>query len=386
MAPRIVLSDSWKLNDTVIERTFHPVGQGGFYTEVIQRYWCSSEEFVVVYDCGTLSAKATAMGVIDQFFTLRKVKKIDLLIISHFDADHVNLIPYLFDQGIQVSKVLVPYISKEEFRLTFLFCATQESEEDRKVAINVLTGVFPEYAKELDVLDEGNIFADTTVLYVDSITTDNGDFEPEEQVDIDELTESFSKIGGKRKLSTKYAPKWFLLPRNYDFENQRENLELALFNAGMSYTELSCVKKLRDSSSLNLIRRIYKDLEGTVNQTSLLVLTGVWSAERTVRAGCLLSGDFPTDKVEVRSLFPVNSCENLELVQVPHHGSSAHFDIHNFLPNRIDAIAVVHAGHTNRYDHPRTKTLVEVSKRVAGTLIVTEKSLLTTFMLTLANS
>ncbi len=64
---------------------FYPVGQGCFYAGSIKN---DIEEFVIVYDCGTISSRNYLLDSIDEF--KRHYKKIDLLMISHFDEDHVN--------------------------------------------------------------------------------------------------------------------------------------------------------------------------------------------------------------------------------------------------------------------------------------------------------
>ena len=43
------------LSHVTMTRTFHPVGQGAFYSEVFSLE--GGEEFTVVYDCGTESDK-----------------------------------------------------------------------------------------------------------------------------------------------------------------------------------------------------------------------------------------------------------------------------------------------------------------------------------------
>lgn len=70
-----------------IIRTFHPIGQGAFYSERI-------DNFNMVYDCGSVSeSEKKQKKVISQSFS--KNDDINVLVISHFDEDHINLIPIL---------------------------------------------------------------------------------------------------------------------------------------------------------------------------------------------------------------------------------------------------------------------------------------------------
>jgi hypothetical protein len=61
----------------MIVRTFHPIGQGAFYSE-------RNEKFNMVYDCGEWKDSNYANKVVKQSFGTTDT--IDLLFISHFVA------------------------------------------------------------------------------------------------------------------------------------------------------------------------------------------------------------------------------------------------------------------------------------------------------------
>lgn len=82
---------------------FHAIGQGCFYTGSIKT---NSDEFVFVYDCGTHSPYAHLSESIQGF--KKQHKKINLLVISHFDEDHINGLKELLS-GISCDKVIIPY-------------------------------------------------------------------------------------------------------------------------------------------------------------------------------------------------------------------------------------------------------------------------------------
>lgn len=89
-------------------RTFHPVGQGAFYTE---QHYVDSSVLTVVYDCGLLTPKK------EQF--RRKVATalppgsvIDLLFLSHFHADHVNGLDELKKRYV-IRTVVLPKLTEE---------------------------------------------------------------------------------------------------------------------------------------------------------------------------------------------------------------------------------------------------------------------------------
>ena len=75
----------------MIIRTFHPVGQGAFYSE-------RHNDFNIVYDCGT-EWKNRGKKVIDKTIqsSFSKEDVIDILFISHFDYDHVSKIKVFYN-------------------------------------------------------------------------------------------------------------------------------------------------------------------------------------------------------------------------------------------------------------------------------------------------
>lgn len=82
------------------ERFIFPVGQGGFAGERI-------EDYVVVFDCGSISSTSMLESCIDHVY--REIDHVDLMFISHFDNDHVNGIRYLLSYLI-VKRAVVSWI------------------------------------------------------------------------------------------------------------------------------------------------------------------------------------------------------------------------------------------------------------------------------------
>ncbi len=92
----------------MIERIFHPIGQGAFYSE---RH--TSCNINIVYDCGTTNPKSLAkQRVVSQSFSKDDV--IHILFISHFDKDHISLIDTLKKAVKRIEKVVLPLLHDEE--------------------------------------------------------------------------------------------------------------------------------------------------------------------------------------------------------------------------------------------------------------------------------
>jgi hypothetical protein len=95
------------------EFTIHPIGQGFFYSGKITHN--SKIKFRMVFDCGSVTSGAGQEEVDiyrDDDFLYDKT--LDLLVISHFDQDHVNHIGRLLANGIKVKKLVMPFITFSE--------------------------------------------------------------------------------------------------------------------------------------------------------------------------------------------------------------------------------------------------------------------------------
>lgn len=90
---------------------FYPVGQGLFTTGAIRRVdEIGRPRFLWVYDCGTLSSQKLVDDGISQLeiFT-RNRKRIDLLVLSHFDHDHISGVCRLLGK-FRVGTLMLPYM------------------------------------------------------------------------------------------------------------------------------------------------------------------------------------------------------------------------------------------------------------------------------------
>lgn len=111
---------------------FHPIGQGCFYTGKIELHNTNKTEFNFVYDCGTDSKKVFLNNAIDLYKETLTNKTLDLLIISHFDQDHVNGVVNLLD-GIKCKRLIIPYYTPIERLL--LFTTLIEEDEQYKLML-----------------------------------------------------------------------------------------------------------------------------------------------------------------------------------------------------------------------------------------------------------
>ena len=82
------------------------VGQGLFYIGEINL--SNRKTFKFIYDCGGNNIS----GAINQHITQDDV--IDMLVISHFDDDHINGLPDLFNKVSKIKRIFIPYYKEIE--------------------------------------------------------------------------------------------------------------------------------------------------------------------------------------------------------------------------------------------------------------------------------
>lgn len=112
------------------EFIIHPVGQGLFYSGIIK--FNSKVKFRMVFDCGSKgNSKSAGEEEVDNYRDIDYIenKILDLLVISHFDEDHVNHIGRLLADGIKVKKLVMPFITFTE-RLFLILRYFDENESD----------------------------------------------------------------------------------------------------------------------------------------------------------------------------------------------------------------------------------------------------------------
>lgn len=104
--------------DFDVKFDFHKVGQGLFYTGKISRETNDGEirDFNFVYDCGSQKRKKTEDPIDNYKDPIDNYKKenlknntIDLLVISHFDGDHIDGLDYLLNNDVKIKCAIIPY-------------------------------------------------------------------------------------------------------------------------------------------------------------------------------------------------------------------------------------------------------------------------------------
>jgi hypothetical protein len=103
---------------TLFQQKFkvHPVGQGLFYSGqiLLELPNNTAQEYKFVFDCGSMN-KTNCLDEIEEYHNVvfPENETLDLLVISHFDKDHVNHIFKLLENR-KVKKIITPFLNFNE--------------------------------------------------------------------------------------------------------------------------------------------------------------------------------------------------------------------------------------------------------------------------------
>ncbi len=363
----------------MIERIFHPIGQGAFYSE-------RHENFNIVYDCGNWRNTKLADRVVKQAFAENEV--VDILFISHFDYDHVNKIKTL-NKHTQIKKVIMPLLHNNEKNLLINLY--------RALNFSILTLI--ENPQEF--------FGEKTQIITISPSENNespmnDNIEP---IDLDNLTTSNIQSGSILRKNFK-SYEWIFIPFNYEYKTRNNELERLLSENGFD------VEKLKTDSNYTIneviasrkkIKDIYTKVSGNINQNSMLLYSGInclhkndceqkvfcfdypfryfrcddvfhhirWHkiARKRYRVSCIYTGDSDLNVVRIKSIFR-NFWKSVGTIQIPHHGDIKSFD-KSVLNNKY-YLCPISVGEKNSYGHPSSKVIANILSQDSCPILVTE--------------
>lgn len=370
----------------MIQRIFHTIGQGAFYSE-------RHENINIVFDCGTEwknRAKSIFNKVITQSF--KKNEIIDILFISHFDYDHVSKIDTLKKKVKKIERVVLPLLHKNEKILLSNFYGALD--------LNILTLInSPEeyFGKE------------TKIIYVrPSENTESPISENIEPQDLDDITKPDDadniEIESGTKIRINGLKNWIFIPFNNDYIKNHQDLKTELTTEGFDVKKLSndsnytlneIVKDLSISKSNGgkKFQDIYDRLNGKINQNSMFLYSGPITNKqyqkhcfvghslkhfydyhfyhnRFNEVGCIYTGDGDLNIVDIKSIYK-NYWENVGTIQIPHHGDIKSFN-KKVLKDKFYSCPIS-VGKTNSYGHPSSKVIAEILSSRSSPILVTEE-------------
>ena len=375
-----------------IVRTFHPVGQGAFYSE---RFYDDSGNVTnVVFDCGVEDVGERHKKVVRGNFI--EDDAIQYLFISHLDNDHISLVKTLKEAvGGKIWNVVLPYIDRESVALQY--------------SLSLISGdsnVWSFWRGLKDVQDGVSTEGSETRYHFIGDERDN-DLPERWNVQLHNSGESFS-LGNYSNEDWVFIPfvhyperkdklDEHLTPLLTDNQFQKEVEGLGLTITSLKDLKLALIKDtFADLINNQVIKKklhdAYCGITGTINQNSLIVYSGpsikydskdhAFLDEGFVpryypglyyHVACIYTGDSDFDITSYKNHLG-KLWNNVGTIQIPHHGSLDSFKIdknHDKLPSHI--AFPVSCGEVNKYGHPSGKVLSLLCAERNYPFIVTEQ-------------
>lgn len=411
-----------------LERKLYPVGQGSFYAErFMDGDICKA---CVVYDCGSMQEikkKNKTQKEIDcwidellskQIIYQENKPTIDILFISHFHEDHVNGISQLIEK-YHIKLVMMPFLESMEKDMLFLleWCHAGMRNDNDEATYNLYKLIYrPE-----SLFDKETVI--TYVRAYDNLTDSDKNVKAIDIKDVKESSNinSFTPItcvidapkGSKNPYIWKYVPFYMGLGEEYNnfksaFEDSNTLHDVIQGNACL-------LGKLYDGNFQKEVRTVYECItKKRLNEYSLMVYSGPLDndlhfnvkyslgknmcskkkEQRTLEnsvAGCLYLGDAKLgwgpkmlngkkcDTIRIIKEKLKSDLPQLDMVQVPHHGSADSYSSKLLELNAKTEHYFVSYGKINRYGHPSSDVVKDIASQGKLLSCVTEdkKSLCT---------
>lgn len=377
----------------MIQRFFHPVGQGAFYSE---RHEYQGSTLNIVYDCGTEymnRRKKGIRGVVTQSF--RKQDVIHILFISHFDYDHISLIKLLKDTVNRIERVVIPLLDpKETIFLANIYRALEENEEGEE-----------EEARLSDLVrNPKEFFGEGTHVFLVQPSTkkENGE-KATIWLSKSDPEENPKEIPSGSPLILKNYGDWVFVPYNHLNKERGKDFRAKLREVGINTEQLEeDPEYFLDKDRCQKIKGCYKKIDGGINQNSMFLYSGPSEGEGVSmyfwgggirwdhnyhwscfydhhcysrrRVACLYTGDGDLgdgdlNKVNARAVYK-DYWEFIGTIQIPHHGS-----LPSFKGDILEAkylLCPISVGKNNSYGHPSQSVISQILFYRCCPILVTE--------------
>ena len=349
-----------KLNSLPMKRirTFHPVGQGAFYTE--RHSVGKDDEFTIVYDCGTMTkngGKTLEKSIVSAF---PKGQDIDILFISHFHEDHINGIKFLAGY-CNIKQVVMPLMDKTAIILS-------------KVSNYLNGGAFDE-----ELIDDTEKFFGDNTSIIKIKPADIGQearaIDPESRREIEKG--SIEKDSGTIfSVPNQYTiHDWCFIPFNYKHVERQKQFESILKKRNIDLNSMT-IEKINECRKE--ILEAYKEVDGDPNINSMVLFSGRIGGEddfvecfgrcqyyhrycHCFASGCLYTGDVDLNqKMIIKNIEQRlgRFSDSIGTVQIPHHGSKHNFNKSILFSNVC--CTVFSYGTVNQYGHPSVRVFEDV--------------------------
>lgn len=359
----------------LVNECFHSVGNGTLFSGQILGSRIT-EDFKWIYDCGSTSKKTiddtvTNLPLWFQFSAQFPIT-IDMLVISHFDDDHVNGIELLLKK-FYVKQLVIPY--------------SEWAQNIREISVLGKRGVTPSVAlfqlnpaKWLQVNGLENRISEILLVKGGRELNDDRSGPIESSLDLSELPEDFlSDADSVESIFFQFdSPiqrsgiKLMEMNHFQSITGLNNSFEFMFYNAEKNFSELGLIYEVGGQSfakkSKALLSKAKADIEQTIislglhqnikslpydwrkklkrcyekhfgstgkakNNISLCVYAAPLKAHKyPYGLGTLLTGDINLSRNVIDDMkmhFGIKRWQSLEVVQIPHHGSQHSWTVGN---------------------------------------------------------
>ena len=137
------------LRSPQLQCEFWNVGQGLFSSGRIQMG--DAPSFHWVYDCGTNSSPKLIQNAVQKYNQQENNADIDLLVLSHFDKDHISGVKELLKNGRKIKRWVVPYYPLWQRLVIASLLEIQPDDEEWAFYQNPIQYFKTYFAKELKI-------------------------------------------------------------------------------------------------------------------------------------------------------------------------------------------------------------------------------------------
>lgn len=371
------------------EGTYHGIGQGQFFSG---RFDSCCGQFNYLVDCGSSSKKEYLRKEVREY--KKSINKVlDLLVISHLDADHFNGIQYL--KNTQIGTIVLPYLEPWQ-KLALCMYNRAKNKEEVKFILN-----------PKKVLEKFEIQYEQIIFVRSKFIEDDRDFIPERDQG-KEKYKFYDELNFESLINTTNFKCWKCIDNIIDFKFFRLSIDKQKLQSFLE-TDINFVnntKKIKDlreddirnilrdnDEKLNNFKKAYEKVR-KINDTSLCLAV-------TKKNNKLITKSLFTEIPEVMGWYPIHRCcinshcymndcmckfgfiftgdisldmkDNFDefkdyyrdefkevlIFTVPHHGSKKSWNqgIVKYFKNNL---YVVSSAHNNRYNHPHPCVISEI--------------------------
>ena len=370
----------------MIQRIFHPIGQGAFYSE-------RHDGFNIVYDCGT-EYKNRSNPFYDKVVrqSFRETDVIDILFISHFDYDHVSKIEVLRNHVKEIRFVVLPLLhNNEKILISNIY---RSLDLDLSQLVNDPEGFFGKECKVIHVKpsDEKGSESNDSQIEIENIPQDK---------------DGKYRIDSQKKLTIGGLTDWVYIPYNHEYSARNtellkllklEKIDIAKLQTDAKYTLDKITKDLRISKPRGgkKFQQVYDKLNGKINQNSMLVYSGPFYLQSNPniesyyyghsqlspmvfhylfddnRVACVFTGDADLNISPIQTIY-AGLWQYVGTIQIPHHGDLKSFNSFEISDKR-GYICPISYGNSNTYGHPSSLVIAEILSKHSLPIFVTEVS------------